>query len=372
MTLQETAAAQALPVEIVDADVQAAWRPVRAADVPGLAAQYVLATVLVGVARSGVAERLSATEWVPLDRLVPPGSRTVLVRNVLRYLEVRGVVESRDVAWDGAELSDTTPQGGRWRLTARGSALLSEVGESLLGFYVDAYGPVLRSLDGLLTGRQEYGEDVVRDAEALGRRCEPMTVSFAANLIRKVMAERDATSVLELGSGTGGLLLHLATQDPALRAVGLDIAPEAVALAAGRVRERGLQERLSFVTADAFAPATWPAEAADCDLYLAIGALHENFRDGRDAVVELLSRYAALLAAAPGRALLLFEPELHVDAEDADYYLAHVLTKQGFPRPREAWLPVIADAGLACRRVFTQPNVEFQFAVYEVVARESA
>jgi SAM-dependent methyltransferase len=360
---------QTTAVVVEDADVQAVWGPVRESGVSELAGQYVLATVLVGVSRAGIADRLS-DQWQPLARLVPERGDPELVRNTLRFLEVRGILESREVEWDGADLSAATPDGGQWRCTERGTVLLSTVGTSLLGFYVEAYMPVLNALDGLLTGTREYGVDVARDTEALGRRCEPMTISFATNLVRDVLAARGANSVLELGCGTGGLLLHLAETDPDLRAVGLDIAPDAIALAQRRTDERGLTDRVSFVVGDAFAPDQWPAAAADCSVILAIGALHESFRDGRQAVVELLGRYRALLAGEPGRTLLLAEPELQIDEFDADYYLAHVLTKQGFPRPREPWLSVIEDAGLRCRRVLSQPNVEFRFAFYEIVAGE--
>lgn len=366
MAAQEVIDTESVIVE--DPVVQEVWAGVGRGGAAALAEQYVLATVLVGLIKAGIADRLSATEWTGLARLVPDGGAAELTRNTLRHLAVRGVVEARDVEWDGAEVSPATPSGGSWRLTPLGADLLGEVSRGLLGFYVEAYAPVLGQLDGLLTGRLDYGTDVTRDAEALGRRCEPMTISFLAGLLRRLMAERGATSVLELGCGTGGLLLHMADEDPSLRAVGLDIAPEPIELAGRRVAERGLDGRVEFVVGDAFAPGTWPATAASCDFMLAVGALHEQFRDGEDAVVDLLSRYRGWLAERPGRVLLLAEPEMQIDADDADYFLLHALTKQGFPQPRGPWLRVLDRAGLTCRRIYTQPRVAFRFAFYEVTA----
>ncbi|WP_018811703.1 SAM-dependent methyltransferase [Salinispora pacifica] len=364
----EPALSQAEQVVVEDPVVQDVWAGVERGGAGELAESYVLATVLLGVAKAGIASRLSATEWTELVRLMPDGGSVELVRNTLRHLAVRGIVEARDVEWAGAEVSSRTPAGGSWRLTARGADLFDEVSMGLLGFYAEAYAPVLGRLDGLLTGQLDYGTDVTRDAEALGRRCEPMTVSFCAGLLSRLMAERGATSVLELGCGTGGLLLHMAARDASLRAVGLDIAPEAVELARRRVAERGLGDRLEFVVGDAFAPDTWPENAASCDFMLAVGALHEQFRDGEDAVVALLARYRGWLSAKLGRVFLLAEPELRIDAEDGDYFLLHALTKQGFPQPREPWLDVLARAGLTCRRIYTQPRVAFRFAFYEVTA----
>jgi SAM-dependent methyltransferase len=359
-------------VEISDPGVQGIWRPIAEAGVSDLAAQYVLASALVGITRAGVTQRLSERDWKPLAELVPEGGISHLVRNTLRFLEIRGVVESEGVRWIGAEPAPETASGGRWRLTGKGAVLLAEVSESLLGFYVEAYGSVLQQMDGLLTGAIDYGTDVVRDTEALGRRCEPMTISFLANLLRRLMGERDAHSLLELGCGTGGLALHLAENDPEFSAVGIDIAPDAIRLADVRLAERGLGSQVSFVVGDAFEPDSWPADAAGCDFYLAVGALHEQFREGKDAVVELLSRYRRMLAEKPGRVFLLAEPELQINAGDAEYYLVHVLTKQGFPQGRAPWLEVIEAAGLTCRRVYAQPNVEFRFAFYEITAGAEA
>lgn len=370
MTISRASTYEAVTVD--DPAVQAVWRPIATEGVPDLVAQHVLASTLVGLHRAGVAQRLSASNWTSLGELVPPGGIPHLVRNVLRYLRIRGVVESAGIDWVGAEPAPGSEDGGRWRLTEYGAALLSEVGSSLLGFYVEAYGPVLANVGGLLDGTVDYGPDVERDTEALGRRCEPMTISFLARLLRGLMTERDAHSVLELGCGTGGLALHMARIDPAFRAIGLDIAPDAIALAGRRLADSDLGDRVRFVVGDAFRPDSWPAAAAECDFYLAVGALHEQFRDGADAVVELLSRYRALLAAKPGRVLLLAEPELQINAGDAEYYLVHVLTKQGFPQGRQAWLHVIAAAGLRCERVYAQPNVEFRFAFYEITAGEPA
>jgi len=369
VTISQAHAPEAVSVE--DPDVQAVWQPIARDGVPDLAAQHVLASTLVGLSRAGVAQRLGA-DWTPFADLVPAGGVPHLVRNVLRYLEIRGVTESSGIEWAGAEPAPGSEHGGRWRLTERGAVLLSEVGSSLLGFYVEAYGPVLARVGGLLDGTVDYGPDVERDTEALGRRCEPMTISFLARLLRRLMDARGAHSVLELGCGTGGLALHMARTDPRFRAIGLDIAPDAIALASGRLAGSGLADRVGFVLGDAFRPDTWPAEAADCDFYLAVGALHEQFRDGADAVVDLLSRYRSLLAARPGRVLLLAEPELQINEGDAEYYLVHVLTKQGFPQGRQAWLDVIAAAGLRCERVYAQPNVEFRFAFYEITAGDPA
>ena len=344
---------EAESVEITDAVAQTAWRQLAESGAGDLARSYVLTTAIVGLARAGVAERLS-TEWSPLAELVPTGGSAELVEQVLRHLEVRGLVAS-----DGAT---------NWRLTERGAPLLAELPEALLGYYAEAYGSVFARMAGQLTGDETYGVDVTRDAEALGRRCEVLFRSFGTTLVSDLIREHGAHTVLDLGCGTGGLILDLCRLDPGLRGIGLDIAPEPIELANRRAKQAGLAERTTFLVADAFQPDAWPDEAAEADLFVAVGALHEHFRAGEDAVVALLARYGQLLRRPGTKAFVLAEPELYRDGADIDFYLAHVLTAQGMPRRREEWLSVISAAGLDCRRVLSVPGTGFRFAYFELTA----
>jgi SAM-dependent methyltransferase len=337
-------------VEIMDPDVQTTWSAVARSGVGELASAYVLSTAIVGLARSGVLARLSQ-DWAPLPSLVPEGGVPDLVAKFLRFLRLRGLVES--------DADD-------WRLTTRGAELTSELAENLLGYYVEAYGPVFGRIDDLLTGRAEYGSDVERDNEALGRRCEVIFRSFGTSIVRDLMKQRGARSLLDLGCGTGGLVLDLCREDPGLVAVGMDIAEDAIELALSRAEAEAMTNRATFVVGDAFQPASWPDQAKECDFYVAVGALHEHFRDGRAAVVGLLAGYRELLGARPGRTFLLAEPELMIDDADANFFLVHALSDQGFPRPRAPWLEVIEEAGLTCGRVYSAPNTDYRFAYYEI------
>lgn len=353
---QEPMVSQAESVAVADTTAQAAWKQLAESGAGDLARSYVLCTAIVGLARAGIAERLSA-QWTPLSELVPPNGSSELTRQVLRYIEIRGLAES---------------DGECWRLTARGVPLLDELSGALLGYYAQAYGPVFASMAGQLAGTQAYGVDVARDAEALGHHCEVLFRSFGTELISDLIRKHDARAVLDLGCGTGGLILDLCQLDPRLRGVGLDIAPEPIEFAARRAKEAGISGRASFLVADAFRPDEWPAEAATCDLFVAVGALHEHFRDGEAAVVSLLRGYGELLRRPGAKAFILAEPELYHDAADADFFLVHVLSAQGMPRQREDWLKVIAAAGLDCQRVYAVPGTGFRFAYYEVTAGRAA
>lgn len=147
--------------------------------------------------------------------------------------------------------------------------------------------------------------------------------------------------VLDLGTGTGCLLLAALSAFPDAWGVGVDLAPEAAALAARNARACGLAERAAFTTGD------WAAAlAAGFDLVLcnppyietsAIAALmpevaaHEPARaldggaDGLDAYRTLMVMLPRLLA--PGGVAVL---ELGAGQSG---HVAALALKVGFPAP---------------------------------------
>jgi release factor glutamine methyltransferase len=116
-------------------------------------------------------------------------------------------------------------------------------------------------------------------------------------------------SILDLGTGTGCLLLAALVEFPAAFGVGVDLLPEAAALATRNARATGLAARCAMLCADWAAPL-----AGRFDVVLAnppyiesktIAGLmpevarHEP-RSALDGGVDGLDAYRALLACLPG------------------------------------------------------------------------
>ncbi|MEU7711047.1 SAM-dependent methyltransferase [Micromonospora chalcea] len=332
--------------------VETAWQNARDSGVGELVGNYVLTLALQAALASGVAQGLLSRNGATSEELLPPGGDRRQTDGLLNFLRLRGIVSLAD---------------NRWFPTERGRKLLQGLPAALIGYYAEAYGPVLARMGAQTTGAEVYGRDHVRDGEALGRHCEVIFRSFGTELVADIIKERGARTVLDLGCGTGGLVLDLCRQLPELRGFGIDISHEAVLFARGRAGVAGLSDRATFLTLDAFIPMSWPEELRRADFIVAAGAIHEHLRDGEAAVVELLSRYRHQLVSTGGT-MLLCEPELHMAADDAEFFLVHVFTAQGFPRPREGWLPLIQAAGLRCVRVYSHPGAGFKFAYYELTA----
>jgi SAM-dependent methyltransferase len=330
------------------------WEEYIASGLPGHIGSFHLCLLLNALHETGIARAMQAHDAFTVEQIAGANALN-LVTMSLRYLTVRGVIE---------------PAGqGSYRLTELGGRLLCEVGQAQLQFYVGAYSPVTLRLTELLSGAKTYPVDVMRDGRALGAACDTLFTIYHTPIIAEIISELTPNFIVDLGCGGGRLLIDACSHFPSLNGIGIDISEGAIDLARSEAANRNLSDRLSFELANAFEPATWPAAAQTADVIVAVGAVHEHFRDGEDAVVNILNSYADLLRRHGGRAFILGEPELRYDdlENDADLHLVHIFTAQGFPRPREQWMRVIDRSELRCERVYTRDRIGPRFCFYQLV-----
>jgi SAM-dependent methyltransferase len=340
-------------VELWDEQQALAWQHYHLSGMPDLLSAANLCHALLALANSGLLERLREPGPLTQDRLLD-GLDERVASGFLRYLTVRGVLEH----WQGG-----------FRLTRRGELLTGDVSLARLGFYLEAYGPVTRRATDLLTGTATYGVDVARADGPLGRHSGTVSTTSYTPIVLEAMRGRAGGSLLDLGCGGGSLLVELCLRHPDLNGVGIDIAPDAIAIARRRAREEGVDDRAEFAVADAFDPGTWPGGCSGVALVCGVGVLHERFRDGDQAVIDILDTYASVLS--PQGALLVGEPELRYDdrENDSDFFLVHVLTAQGVPRDRASWLELFERTRLRCDRVLRHGGAGPRTCFYELTAR---
>ncbi len=115
-----------------------------------------------------------------------------------------------------------------------------------------------RRLDGepvsRIAGQREfYGRDFLIDRHTLDPRPDTETLIEAAlDLVARKDWREAPLGLLDLGTGTGCILLTLLAELPAARGVGTDIDEGALAVAAANARRLGLTDRTTFIAADWF------------------------------------------------------------------------------------------------------------------------
>lgn len=135
----------------------------------------------------------------------------------------------------------------RERLLAAGDGEIAPSAAALLDDYVARRTrgePVARIL-----GHKEFWSlDFEVTADTLVPRPDTETLVEAA--LAAVPNRNAALKVLDLGTGTGCILLAFLSERPQARGIGIDINPGAVTVAARNAANLGLEQRARFLTAD--------------------------------------------------------------------------------------------------------------------------
>ncbi|MCM6778286.1 methyltransferase domain-containing protein [Nocardia sp. CDC159] len=339
-------------IELTDERQRREWQAFTLSDLPEMISSMHVCHAVRALADTPLLQRLRSGPRRPADGLLD-GLDPGIGPGFLSYLVHRGILEIRE---------------GEYFLTRLGEFLTTDVSLARLGVYVDAYGAVTSRIGDLLTGRAVYGKDVIRDGAKLGAHCDTLFSFFHSPVVLRAMQGRGVRRILDIGCGGGQLVIDACVRDPSLTGIGLDISPEAIEVAGEHARRAGVADRVQFVVGDAFAPETWPEVCRDADGLCMMSALHEHFRNGEQAVVDLLDEIAARFPQL--RILLIGEPEIRYDhrENDDDFFLIHVLTGQGLPRERTAWFEVFDKSALTLRRVYTRPGAGPRMCFYDLAA----
>jgi SAM-dependent methyltransferase len=191
---------------------------------------------------------------------------------------------------------------GPWRLTRFGRAVVSDdvvraSYEGFGGYHTQLY----RELPALLRGGPRR-RDTVESGEVIARLSAALYPLIRDLLVREITARRPRR-VLDIGCGSGRYLAAMLEAAPEATGIGVDVDPDAAALARRTLSERGLTARAGIEEVDirTALAAERPAALADgIDLALLANSIYYVPVDER---VELLRSVARLLA--PGGALVV-------------------------------------------------------------------
>ncbi|HQT67356.1 MAG: protein-(glutamine-N5) methyltransferase, release factor-specific [Rhodospirillales bacterium 20-60-12] len=183
-----------------------------------------------------------------------------------------------------------------------------------------------------ITGRREFwGLEFEVSSATLIPRPDSET------LIQAALAECPAPSrILDLGTGTGCLLLALLSERPAAFGVGVDVAPAAAHLAARNAQRLGLGTRACFITGDWAAALSGPfdlimsnppyiTQADMADLMPEVAGFEparalDGGPDGLDAYRAILQALPSLLARGAVAVLEIGAGQAPDLADLADFY----------------------------------------------------
>jgi SAM-dependent methyltransferase len=205
---------------------------------------------------------------------------------------------------------------------------------------------------------RRLGDFFTRDMRAVAIGSRLIGDGEVEPYFEKVLGELDCTAVADLGCGSAQRLIGLASRKPGIRAVGVDIAPAAVALSRSSIERAGLSGRVSVVCADVLTLAPDPS-FADVDVVTCVFMGHDFWPFDR-----CVSALRNLRAAFPSvRKLLLCDVVRSEESPGPDtriftlgFELVHALMGVYLPS-RAEWGQAFRAAGWTCtaQRDFAAP-----------------
>lgn len=203
-----------------------------------------------------------------------------------------------------------------------------------------------------------------RDSRAISVACRSIARTFFDPPLRDLLDGIDFTTVADLGCGSGDRIVMLAERRPGIRAIGVDIAQGALAVAREAVEEAKLQERITLTRDDVLNMSPRP-EYADVDLVTCFLMGHDFWP--RDNCVKTLQQLREIFPNL--RNLILGDTcrSVGVDGPDLPMFTigfetVHAVMDQYLPALDE-WYSVIDESGwrVADQRLIDLPAFSFIF-----------
>jgi len=211
--------------------------------------------------------------------------------------------------------------------------------------YLGAYGPNSAALPDILSSTVDGRTLVNRDRHARAFATAP---GAGAALLPELLRKLGLTDVLDLGCGSGELLIELARRDPEFRGWGVDANPAMVDTALER--SQTFADRVRFFVGDVTEPKTCVPDEVRADVRVVVGSnIVNEFFHAPEAAAEWLR---ALGEAFPERVFVVVDyyGTLGHSPDPSPRFALHdwiqLISGQGMPPPDlTGWQSVYRDAG---------------------------
>ena len=265
---------------------------------------------------------------------------------------------------------------GNYQLTEIGEKrLFSDQATAMSLGAVGAYHTLLTNYSSMLKNKITYGKDFIRDGRLVAIS-SVLTGRANYSWVAQKFNDLNVDTVVDLGCGSGDIIIDFCNKHKTFNGVGLDIDPTAVEVAQENVKKNNLESRIELIVGDMLNPKTYSSKIhskGEKVAFNAIMALHEFLRDGKQAVVDVLKK---MKKEFPGSYFVLGEFNKCKDSEFQNipiYERMHMLFYQEI-------IHGLTDQGLASldewKEIFKAADVElleykadFPFRLVEYVIK---
>ncbi len=211
------------------------------------------------------------------------------------------------------------------------------------------YEPVLASLEGLLSRKKTYGQDIQRLGHYIAAGSGELGIQLPFPMMHLLIQKHGFRRILDLGCGDLEFLFMLC-QDRLVRCWGIDNSQEAVRYALSRLSHFPFSDRLQVAEMDMFDLERLRQFASSIDAITAIDIFHEYLKDGPDRILDYLR---GLKSFFQGAHLVVAEfceqPREKLRRHPTgflEHHFFHQLTQQVILRADE-WRKIFTSAGFS-------------------------
>jgi SAM-dependent methyltransferase len=232
-------------------------------------------------------------------------------------------------------------------------------------------GEMFTTLPTKLRNGDRAAEPVRRDSRAISVACRSIARAFFDPPFRALLDGIDFRKVTDLGCGSADRIVMLAEDRPHVKAIGIDVADGAVAVASEAVAAAGLGDRVTLIQDDVMA-LTLRADYRDVDLVTCFLMGHDFWP--RENAVQMLRR---LRETFPGLQNFILGDTCRSTGIDGPahpmftlgFETVHAVMEQYLPTLNE-WESVLEESGwrIAAQRLIDLPAFSF---IYRLVPAQS-